>query len=282
MQNPARTTVASFHYAGPLYPVFQSLAEILHNDLALRAEEDFAAIWSTDRFVCFTLDGAEIALAYHLRDSADAGGHLASITLGVSSEAAPGDAQSAAPRRGICELLARRIAGDAPAGAEIWIETDALTPETLPALLDSLHGVDPATIAGPGATASPVGRPLSEIVGAARARMATRSAPPPAPEVKTTVANDLPDLPSPQVLKAAQIRDALYLEEEQRPNRVQRVALYSMNITLCAVATPIGVALLTYNALGRENLKVTARVMALTGSAILLAQGLGLQGLSLI
>ncbi|MBI1217446.1 MAG: hypothetical protein GC186_02765 [Rhodobacteraceae bacterium] len=68
----------------------------------------------------------------------------------------------------------------------------------------------------------------------------------------------------------ARIREALYPPEPEGERRekeplVRRITLYSLNTTLMIVAPPIGAALLTYNILGRENSRTTARVMALTG-----------------
>jgi hypothetical protein len=89
-------------------------------------------------------------------------------------------------------------------------------------------------------------------------------------------ANSQPDLPHPMVSEAARIRQALYEEEARKPSAkaplAQRLTLYSMNLTLVIVAAPVGAALLTYNALGREDMKLTARAMSLTGIAVAVSQ----------
>ncbi|GHE00259.1 hypothetical protein U879_12000 [Defluviimonas sp. 20V17] len=84
------------------------------------------------------------------------------------------------------------------------------------------------------------------------------------------IANDMPDLPAPDLPQLDRIRDALYPAdvEEDRPELVQRLAIYTANTTLMLVALPVGAALMTYNVLGREDAKLTARAMALTGAAI--------------
>jgi hypothetical protein len=84
------------------------------------------------------------------------------------------------------------------------------------------------------------------------------------------VANALPDVPQPMLSEAARIRRALYPEPEdietpEKPNLPQRLTTYTLNTALIIVVMPVGVAMLTYNVLGRENQKMTARAMALTG-----------------
>lgn len=78
------------------------------------------------------------------------------------------------------------------------------------------------------------------------------------------------DQPHPMHIEMARIRDALYPPEPEGPARakeplVRRLTLYTFNTTLLMVSLPVGAALLTYNVLGREDSKVTARVFALTG-----------------
>lgn len=105
-----------------------------------------------------------------------------------------------------------------------------------------------------------------------------KAAPKPAAKpAATAAANALPDIPSPLTAEASRIRKALY-GDETRPNysTVQRVTIYTLNTSLIIVAAPIGGALLTYNALGRESMQVTARATALTGFAFALFQsGMG-------
>lgn len=85
----------------------------------------------------------------------------------------------------------------------------------------------------------------------------------------------------------ARIREALYPPEpENAPPRkrepmVRRVTLYSLNATLLLAAPPVGAALLTYNLLGRENARLTSRVMALTGAAFAVAKAFGLRHMGL-
>lgn len=95
-----------------------------------------------------------------------------------------------------------------------------------------------------------------------------------------TVANDLPDLPAPKLSEAERLRRALY-PEAVAPQSVSsprdrplehRLAIYTLNTTLLVIALPVGAAMLTFNALGRESLTATARAMAITGVGIFYSQ----------
>lgn len=104
----------------------------------------------------------------------------------------------------------------------------------------------------------------------------------PPPEVRANapepVANALPDLPPAAIGDAAAIRAALY--PEGRPDRIDpraqplahRITIYTLNTTLLVIALPVGAAMLTYNALGRESLSATARAMAITGVGLFYAK----------
>jgi hypothetical protein len=92
------------------------------------------------------------------------------------------------------------------------------------------------------------------------------------------VANDTPDLPAPKLSEAERVRAALYpedLEEATAPrdrSLPHRLSIYTLNTSLLIVALPVGAAMLTYNALGRESLTATARAAAITGVGIFYSQ----------
>ncbi|MEZ5913967.1 MAG: hypothetical protein R3D84_18465 [Paracoccaceae bacterium] len=110
----------------------------------------------------------------------------------------------------------------------------------------------------------------------------------PAPQEPAPIANDMPDLPHPMVQEMQRIRGALYAETPQKATVMaaqgplpQRLTIYTMNTALIIAAMPVGAALLTYNCLGREDIGVSARAMALTGAVIALAQSTGLGSLAM-
>ncbi len=58
-----------------------------------------------------------------------------------------------------------------------------------------------------------------------------------------------------------------------------RVAIYTLNTSLVVICLPVGAAMFSYCALGRENLNAVGRAMALTGIALGLARNFDLGGL---
>ncbi len=62
----------------------------------------------------------------------------------------------------------------------------------------------------------------------------------------------------------------------ERVGTVEQLSVYTMTVTLMVLAFPVGFAMLIYNILGGENLRATARAMALTGTMM----GLYLGGLA--
>lgn len=57
----------------------------------------------------------------------------------------------------------------------------------------------------------------------------------------------------------------------RRLSLAHRLTIYTMGATLMVLSLPIGAALMTYFALGRENLRLAARAVAVTGTAVGLA-----------
>ncbi|MEL7345592.1 MAG: hypothetical protein AAFN59_12155, partial [Pseudomonadota bacterium] len=57
----------------------------------------------------------------------------------------------------------------------------------------------------------------------------------------------------------------------ERSSTVARLTCYTMNAILFLMAFPVGAALLTFNLLGGENIRITAHAIALTGMSIALS-----------
>ncbi len=94
-----------------------------------------------------------------------------------------------------------------------------------------------------------------------------------APNIRVMAANDTPHLPHPMQEELSRIRAALYPPEpeaavKEKEPLARRLTLYTFNTTLLMVSLPVGAALLTYNVLGREDSRVTARMMAVTGVVV--------------
>lgn len=55
-------------------------------------------------------------------------------------------------------------------------------------------------------------------------------------------------------------------------NALSRLAVYLLNALLLILAFPVGFALLMFNLLAGENLKITLQVLGITGLAMILSQ----------
>ncbi|WP_426037316.1 hypothetical protein [Cypionkella sp. TWP1-2-1b2] len=101
----------------------------------------------------------------------------------------------------------------------------------------------------------------------ARARAKTRASALTRSEAE--IANDRPTLPHPRNLELARLRDALYQadpEELPAPLSTQlRLTVHALNTTLILVWAPLGAAVMTYSLLKGEDMKLSARLMVLTG-----------------
>lgn len=242
-------------------------------------------------------------------------GHRAGLVLAVSFGVNEGQPLVLAGRReALCRSIAEKVAARYPADMTLWSETGGeFGPDEFDGIVRSICQVQMEAAAAPDETAAAEaepaeaeapevladappaatdpapadlpkagGRHSAARLAAARSRAKLRpakSAPAQHDHAQSDHANSLPDLPHPMLSEAARIREALYVGEQEDRGRaplVQRLTLYSMNMTLIMVAAPVGAALLTYNALGREDLRLTARAMALTGVVVALSQtGLG-------
>lgn len=175
-------------------------------------------------------------------------------------EAPAGAAKTAEPRR--------------PATSDAG-ETTTPRPEAAPQGA-AVNGRKAATKAGP----SPI-RP---------GRKAGAAKPAPTPEdaadASPTFSNSVPDVPPPMVEEMKRLRAALYPEDESpqaahnaRVSTPMRIAVGTMSATMVIAVAPVGAALLTYNALGGANMKVTGRAFGLTGAVLGLMQAPGIRSL---
>lgn len=86
-------------------------------------------------------------------------------------------------------------------------------------------------------------------------------------------ANDQPDLPLPRDLELHNVRRALYPDDEAGPpySTQMRLAAHCLNATLILVWAPLGAAIMTYSILRGENMRLSSRVMAVSGTLYALA-----------
>ena len=88
-------------------------------------------------------------------------------------------------------------------------------------------------------------------------------------ETSPPAANDCPDLPALRQSELARVRAALYMTDPTPvrclPSTPMRLAAHAMNATLIVVWPPLGAAVMTYALLRGEDMKLSARLMVLTG-----------------
>ena len=286
MHHASATIVATLLYKETMLSEFQDLIEQFDEAFRSRPRASYHFGRPYDDFATFQIDGARVVLAYCDQPTEGFGtalgsGHQAGLVLAVSFGVNEGQPMVLAERReALCRSITAKIAARYPADLTLWSETGGeFGPDEFDGIVRDICRVqmeEPQTVAEAAPEVAsepeqiPERQPIAARLAKARAKITLRPA---APEA---FANTEPDLPHPMVSEAARIREALYeAEARERSGKaplVQRLTLYSMNLTLIIVVAPVGAALLTYNALGREDLKLTARALSLTGIAVACSQ----------
>jgi len=87
-------------------------------------------------------------------------------------------------------------------------------------------------------------------------------------------ANDAPDLPLVRNAELRRVRLALYPppEAEAAPSAPLRLAAHSLDASLIIIALPLGAAMMTYSLLRGGNIRVSARVTAVTATVVGISQ----------
>lgn len=305
---PITTFVATLLYREAMAGGFAQIVAEFNEAFRNRPQLPYSFGRPYDDFAVFDIEGAHIVIAHG--DTAETGqqrqsGDRAVIALAIS--AATGDEPALAPRlQRLLRSIVARIQRPYPAEAVLWSTHEgSFEPDTFDALVSEAEATGAAKLAepasanpaaeapladpaprpqhpdprGPGSTRMPRPcnrfAPVDEVVGSLNHPM-----PMPATDAKPAaatdeVANTLPDIPSPMLAEAARIRLALYPEPEilapQKAPTPQRLTIYTLNTALILVAMPVGVAVLTYNVLGRESMATTARSVALAGFGVAFA-----------
>lgn len=103
-------------------------------------------------------------------------------------------------------------------------------------------------------------------------------------EVAAPTETDLPDFDSLSPFNEgafhASVRSALYDPVEKSDAKAiiaerslqERAAIYAVNASVVALSLPVGVAMMAYSAMGKEDLNNSARALAVTGALIGIAQ----------
>jgi hypothetical protein len=306
MSDTAVTTIAALCFADPPGLDFAAFADAFGTALAETAGTAVRRLDGYDDLAIYAVAGTRIGLGFcdaaaePSPCAAGRGGPAAALVVAVGPDAGATADGPAGCGAGLVVRLVDLIARLIPPDSTLWIErADLFTPDVFdevaaaiwpPAAADATASRDPDAVQAE-AEASP--RPAAPLVadpmprrpvaqGAAARPDRPERAPTPAETARADApANDLPDLPPPMLAETARIRAALYgpLGPGEAPPQlslVQRATVYCFNGTLIALCLPVGAAMFVYSALGRENPRLAARAVALTGIGIGLVKMLGL------
>ena len=212
--------------------------------------------WDCEDIAIFDMPGTRIALAYNDSPRATV---AATLTLSVGPSVVPavqrGTAPVGAQHDTLCSKLVERVQARLKPDAISWHETDAIVTVEV---IDSLS------------TPTPLARPRR----AANHPIYT------APDISGVDANYArghnpayarPQRPPPRHhdRDLSRVRAALYPEHDKimaaKPTPQMRLAAHTMNATLIMVSMPLGVAVLGYGLIAGDNMRLTSRLMVLTG-----------------
>lgn len=300
--SPATTLVAALLYRETMVDAFRQIVVEFDESFRKHPGQSYSFRRPYDDFVTYETDEARITVAHG--DALGAGdGSVLALSVTIADDITGVSPRGSIQER-LLRAIVQRIQRVYAADTVMWREHDSeLDPDSFDELTAQVCAMNatevpaepprapvaetrqPAEAAPepPPCAAEPARKPAAKGATPRRMRFAPveqvargLSEPPAEWEDAATpvavpgaVANALPDLPQPMLQEAARIRKALYPEPEvldppSVPNLPQRLTTYTLNTALIIVVMPVGVAMLTYNVLGRESLGITARAMALT------------------
>lgn len=305
MQTPVLSTIAQILFDPQSSVNFARIVAEMEQVLMRLKADQLSTTWDCDDLVFFDLAETRIALGH-----ADLNGDLIASCLTVSVGPRP-DLAAVPEDPGfdvLCSRIVERLQSRfVPAGV-LWHQTaerissdviDALT-DRLPAadkilppidgLLGSLWETAEAAEAAHGATRV-IGRfpeaPQRELISPVTSITETPTQTPAEPRAVApirlvprrapAVANDAGAAVMPRSAELARLREALYpanpeaLTEEAPMSTQMRLAVHAMNATLIMVWMPLGAAVMTYSILKGEDMKLSGRLMALTGTLLAFA-----------
>jgi hypothetical protein len=291
MTSYAPTTIAALCFAKPTRIDFQSLTRNLGTAFAAAQAAGDCITAAHDDFVIYDLGRARVWLCYadftaDLSEALGAGG-LPAEGLIVAVGPGPG-APASDPlytdRADLCRGLAQEINRAAPADHLMVFDHERMiTSDIYDELVDLVGRLARPDAAHRTVTVAPF---LSE-----RPVIPGRHTPsePPRPthaarSADRTAVDAVGWADATQRAEAAALREALHAEDDAADDTgtamdgclTRRLAIYTMNSGAIMLSVPLGMAALTYCALGREDARVPARAIALAGAAMGLMQaGIG-------
>lgn len=273
------TTIAAACFATPPALDFQSFADEVAQALGASQMRRISVSRGYEDIAIVDIDGARLSLAYcditMEPDLADAAPDVAAVLVVAVGSNACNDAPEnvACPlfdnRYRICAGLIERVECMRKADMLIWLEENRdFDQDVFDTLLDGITcKPEPARSIFPDLAAQEDLQPTHPPhYGATHKRQSVEMAHIREDRYSRDTGADSP----PHARPLAGPRDM------PLPHRL---TIYTINATLMVIALPVGAAVMTYCALGRESLSVAARAMALTGAAIGISQLDAMQGL---
>ena len=253
-----------------LFPTEQSIdfartvAE-LEGVLSRLQSQEVRIAWDCDDFVCFEIPGTRIQLSW---SEVDRRGYKACLSVSVG----PGKIAAKGYHEDMCSRLVDRIQTRFEPVAVLWCQADGeIGSQVIDELLDALPHL--GTVLPD--IDSVIASLTEQEARLSRPGMPAKAAPRIKPRRLTPIrpANDQPHIPLPRDKDLQNVRHALYAETENgAPYSTQmRLAVHCLNATLILVWTPLGAAMMTYSVLRGENMRLSSRVMAVTGTLLALA-----------
>lgn len=247
--------------------------------------------WDCDDVAFLDLDAVRFTLGY---TGETLPGLPASLMISVGPS--PGHHDGTPDRRRyeqLCHLIADRLRERFAPRHTLWHQVAGpVTSELVDDLFDRLPALDAGTPRAPLERRSPMAEairafpeaddmPVSFVdkamaIRAAKAERARSSRPAPPPQAP---ANSQPDISPAPPRDLSRLRSALYPSDdgETPPENVRmRLAASTLDVTLMVVYLPMGAAMLTISLLRGGNVNASARVMALTCTALAFGQAFGL------
>lgn len=235
---------------------FARLVADLDTVLARLHTKNRQLTWDCEDVAIFDMPGTRIALAYNDSPRASV---AATLTVSVGPSLVPPVPDTPAPipaqHDTLCSKLVERVQARLKPDAIFWHESDAVVTVEV---IDSLS--TPTPLARPRRTANhpiytaPDVSSVDESYTQGYQRTYARPQRPP---------------PRHHDRDLSRVRAALYPERDQVPvkktSAQMRLATHTMNATLIMVSMPLGVAVLGYGLIAGDNMRLTSRLMVLTG-----------------
>ena len=299
MSDLGLSTIAQLLFRDERSIDFAKTVAELENVLSRLQSQEVRIAWDCDDFVCFDIPGTRIQLAW---SEVDRRGYKACLTVSVG----PGERASPKFHEAMCSRLVDRIQSRFDPVAVMWCQTDgAIGYEVIDDLLDALPHlgtvlpeIDTLVQALSDQEARLSARPAQarqsappsktrQSASPTEARTSARqtadqtsakhaeTGPPQArkPDARIVAAKDSPDLPKPRDQELERVRLAFYPGDDfGMPYSTQmRLAVHCLNATLILVWMPLGAAMMIYSLLKGEDMQLSSRVMAVTGTLLALA-----------